>query len=98
MLDVMDIYKRLPYYLGSFNTNYNIFKIVETFGSFFFQINKIFEEILNQVRNILFVERKISKLIKLFNKHVSKLPSYYTRWETSLGLGENYGGFVGIFR
>jgi hypothetical protein len=32
----MDIYKRLPYYLGSFNINYIIFKIVETFGSFFF--------------------------------------------------------------
>jgi hypothetical protein len=62
---------------GSFNTNYIIFKIVESFGSFFFQINKFLEEILNQVRNILFVERKNSKLIKLFNKHVSKLPRYY---------------------
>jgi hypothetical protein len=79
MFDIMDIYKWLPYYLGSFNTDYIIFKIVETFGSFFFQINKILEEILSQVRNILFIERKISKLIKLFNKHVSKLPRYYTR-------------------
>jgi hypothetical protein len=79
MFDIMDIYKRLPYYFRCFNTNYIIFKIVETFGRFFFQIKYFLEEILNQVRNSLFVERKNSKLIKLFNKHVSKLPRYYTR-------------------
>ncbi len=56
MFDIMDIYKRLPYYLGSFNTNYIIFKIVESFGSLFFQINKILEEILNQVRILFFLK------------------------------------------
>jgi hypothetical protein len=37
-------FPRLPYYLGQFDTNYIIFKNVEIFKDYFFQIKKYCEE------------------------------------------------------
>jgi hypothetical protein len=53
----------IPYYLGQFDTNYIIFRIVEIFKNYFFQIKKYCEGYQWIFGNIPSVEMKISKLI-----------------------------------
>jgi len=53
----------IPYYLGSFNTNYIIFRNVETFKGFFFQITKFCEGKYWIFGIILFFKNEFSKVI-----------------------------------
>jgi len=53
----------LPSYLGQFDTNYIIFRNVEIFKNYFFQIKKYCEENSGYFKNISFVEMNVSQLI-----------------------------------
>jgi len=65
---------KIPYYLGSFDINYIVFKNVEIFRFFFFK-EQLWKEILN-FKNNLFVKMNISKLINESNI-CQKLSRYY---------------------
>jgi hypothetical protein len=54
------LYLRIPQYLGSFSTNYIIFRNAEIFKFYFFQRENLF---LKKNGNILLDEMKYSKLI-----------------------------------
>jgi hypothetical protein len=57
--------------LGSFNTNYIIFRNVEIFKFFFCSKKKIWEIKYWIFKNILYVNFKFSKMNSIFNKHMS---------------------------
>ncbi len=69
---------KLPNYLGSFNTNYIIFRkswfLKIKIPNIFFLFKKVES---SSFFLLFFFKMKISKWIKLFDKHVLKLAKYY---------------------